>query len=168
MKEIEVKTTVDQVTVYVDRARISRKGSVSPDPGGYQLAVPDLPLTLDPDSVRVKAAGTARAKILGVDVNKTFFKDVPPGKAKELTDQIQQLEDEDRALADNLQSVSGQIKHIDGLADSTKTYAVSLAKGKATIESHSSIIDFLLEKRMSAQEEFLCPLQNSRPIASIN
>ncbi|MGD2090853.1 MAG: mucoidy inhibitor MuiA family protein [Candidatus Aminicenantes bacterium] len=153
MKEIEVKTAVDQVTVYVDRARISRKGNVSPDPGSHQLAVPDLPLTLDPDSVRVKAAGTARAKILGVDVKKTFFKDVPPGKAKELTDQIQQLEDEDRVLADNVQSVSGQIKHLDGLADSTKTFAVSLAKGKATTESHSSIIDFLLEKRMSAQEK---------------
>lgn len=153
MNEIEVKTAVDQVTVYVDRARISRKGSVSPEPGSHQLAVPDLPLTLEPDSVRVKAAGTARAKILGVDVKKTFFKDVPPGKAKELTDQIQQLEDEDRVLADNVQSVSGQIKHLDGLADSTKTFAVSLAKGKATIESHSSIIDFLLEKRMSAQEK---------------
>jgi uncharacterized protein (TIGR02231 family) len=63
------------------------------------------------------------------------------------------LEDEDRVLADNLQSISGQIKHIDGLADSTKTFAVSLAKGKATTESHSSIIDFLLEKRMSAQEK---------------
>jgi len=153
MNEIEVKTAVDQVTVYVNRARISRKGGVSPDPGSHQLTVPDLPLTLDPDSVRVKAAGTARAKILGVDVKKTFFKDVPPGKAKELTDQIRQLEDEDRVLADNVQSVSGQIKHIDGLTDSTKTYAVSLAKGKATIESHSSIIDFLLEKRMSAQEK---------------
>jgi uncharacterized protein (TIGR02231 family) len=153
MNEIEVKTAVDQVTVYVDRARISRKGSVSPDAGSQQLTIPDLPLALDPDSVRVKAAGTARAKILGVDVKKTFFKDVPPGRARELTDQIQQLEDEDRVLADNVQSISGQIKHIDGLADSTKTYAVSLAKGKATIESHSSIIDFFTEKRISAQEK---------------
>jgi hypothetical protein len=174
MNEIEVKTTVDQVTVYVDRARISRKGSVSPDPGNHQLAVPDLPLTLDPDSVRVKAAGTARAKILGVGVKKTFFKDVPPGKAKELTDQIQQLEDEDRVLADNVQSISGQIKHIDGMADSTKTFAVSLAKGKATGEDWHDIKLVLSTVPPTSgtgvpelDPWYIAPMRISRPMANV-
>jgi uncharacterized protein (TIGR02231 family) len=153
MKEVEIKTGVEEVTVYVDRTRITRKGSVTPNPGSLRLLVPELPLSLDPDSVRIKAVGTARVKILGVDVKKTYFTNVPPGKARELTDQIQELEDKDRVLADNVQSITGQIKHVDGLTESTKTYAVSLAKGKATIESHSTIIDFLTEKRMLAQEK---------------
>ena len=149
MKEIE--TTVGEVTVYVDRARISRKGSVSLDVGNHFLAITGLPISLSPDSVRAKAAGTARARILGVDLSRAFFKDVPPGKVKELSEQIRQLEDEDRVLVDNTESLSSQIKHIDGVADAARTYAVSLAKGIATTESHSKLIDFLTEKRMTAQ-----------------
>ncbi|MCK4762142.1 MAG: mucoidy inhibitor MuiA family protein [Candidatus Aminicenantes bacterium] len=151
MKDIE--TIVNQVTVYVDRVRISRSGSVSLETGEQQVAVINLPLNLDPDSVRAKAAGTARAKIMGVDVQKTFFKDVPPGKVRELSDQVQQLEDEDRALADNVESLTAQVKHIDGLSDATKTYAVSLAKGNSTPESHAAVIDFMVEKRLAAQEK---------------
>lgn len=149
MKEIE--TTVSEAIVYVDRARICRKGKVSLEKGNFSLTIAGLPRTLSPDSVRAKAAGTARARILGVDLRRTFFKDIPPGKAKELSDQIQQLEDEDRVLADTTESLAGQIKHIDGVADATKTYAVSLAKGITTAEAHASLIDSLTKKRMAAQ-----------------
>ncbi|MCK5056960.1 MAG: mucoidy inhibitor MuiA family protein [Candidatus Aminicenantes bacterium] len=147
----EIETTVKEVTVYVDRARICRKGCVSLAVGSHYLTITGLPVTLLPDSVRAKAVGTARARILGVDLRRVFFKDVPPGKAKELTDLIRQLEDKEQVLVDNSESLNGQVKHIDGVADSAKTYAVSLAKGSATPESHGKIIDFLTEKRMAAQ-----------------
>jgi uncharacterized protein (TIGR02231 family) len=147
----KINTGVREVTVYVDRARICRKGNVSLDTGNHLLTVTGLPINLSPDSVRAKAAGTAGARILGVDLERVFFKDVPPGKAKELTGKIRQLEDEDLTQADNAESLNGQIKHIDGVGDAARTYAVSLAKGIASTESHSKLIDFLTEKRMAAQ-----------------
>lgn len=147
----ELKSGVTEVSVYVDRARITRMCSVSTEEGSQELTLVDLPLNLTPDSVRVKASGTARARILGVDLKRTFFKDVPPGKAKELTDQIQQLEDRDRVLKDSCESLEAQVRHIDGLFNATRTYAVGLAKGNTSPESHASVIDFLTEKRLAAQ-----------------
>lgn len=147
----ELKSIVSQATVYINRARLTRACSTSVETGSQKLVLIDLPLMLDPDSLRVKASGTARTKILGVDIKHTFFKDVPPGKTRDLTDQIRNLEDEDRVLQDNNQSIQAQIKHVDGLSGATKTYAVGLAKGNSSPESHGAIIDFLSEKRSAAQ-----------------
>lgn len=147
----ELKSNVSEVSVFVDRARITRKSSLSVETGGQELTLVDLPLNLAPDTVRVKASGTARVKIRGVDLKKTFFKDVPPGKAKELTDRIQELEDKVGVLKDACESLDAQIRHIDGLFNATKTYAVGLAKGTVSPESHGSVMDFLTEKRVTAQ-----------------
>ena len=68
-----------------------------------------------------------------------------------MNDQIEQLEDRDRALADDADCITEQLKHIDGLAGPTKTFAVGLSKGKSTIESQSAFIDFFSKKRMLAQ-----------------
>jgi uncharacterized protein (TIGR02231 family) len=147
----EINTSVRQVTVYVDGARISRGGKITLEPGSNRLEFPNLPLTMDTDSVRAKASGTARAKILSVDVKKTFYKKAPAGKVRELKEQIEKLEDEDRALADEADSINEQIKHVDGLAGATEKFAASLAKGKTTIESQAALIDFFSLKRMEAQ-----------------
>ena len=147
----EINTTVRQVTVYVNGARITRGGKITLEPRNSRLEFPNLPLTMETDSVRARASGTARARILGVDVKKTYYQKAPPGNVRDLNEQIEQLEDEDRVLADEADSIAEHIKHIDGLAGNTKTFAVSLAKGKTTIDSQAALMDFFPAKRMEAQ-----------------
>jgi uncharacterized protein (TIGR02231 family) len=84
------------------------------------------------------------------------------------------LEDEDRVLADNVQSISGQIKHIDGMADSTKTFAVSLAKGKATGEDWHDIKLVLSTVPPTSgtgvpelDPWYIAPMRISRPMANV-
>ncbi len=161
----QLETTIRDVTVFIDRARITRAGKMDLETGCQSIEITDLPTAhLEPDSVRVQAEGTAKTRILGVDVKKRFFVDTPPGKAKELTDQLQTLLDENKTLSDTADSVITQIKHLDGLSDSTRTYAMSLAKGKTTIEAHGALIDFITTKRMAAQAQLRENLVQSRQI----
>ncbi|MCP4216445.1 MAG: mucoidy inhibitor MuiA family protein [bacterium] len=155
----ELETTVKKVTLFPDRARLTRECSISLEEGNHRLEINHLPLAIEPESVRVHARGTARARIKGVDVNKTFFKDVPPGHAQEISNRIKELEDQDRVFVDELESLEGQVKHLDGLFESTRTYARSMATGKSTIESHNTVIDFITDKRSAARAKMR---ENSR------
>ena len=66
----ELKTKIKEVTVFTNRARITRTGRLELEPGSHHIQVPDLPLNIEPESVRARAKGTARAKLLGVDVRR--------------------------------------------------------------------------------------------------
>lgn len=147
----ELLTTIQEVTVFNNRARLTRRGEVEVESGSQAIEIPNLPLTLDPASVRARARGTAQAKLLGVDVRKAYFKDVPPGRALELTEQIRRLEEEDRQHLDDLETQDKLITHFDKLTESAETFAFGLARGRTTLETHETILAFVAEKRQAAQ-----------------
>lgn len=149
----ELTTTVHAATLFSDRARIARRGQISLEPGLQQIAIPNLPLTLDPTSVRARASGLARARLLGVDVRKTYFKDTPPGRAQELAQNITALEEQDQELADRLETLEHQILHLDSLLGDTKPFAASLARGRATPEAHAAFLDFVERRRAENASE---------------
>ena len=74
---MKVQTAVTAVAVYTDRARITRTGTETLEPGSHRLVIEELPLKLDVASVRAAARGTARARLLGVDVQREFFVETP-------------------------------------------------------------------------------------------
>ncbi len=59
-------TTIAEVVVFSDRARVTRRGTIALDSGVHSLEIANLPLTLQPDSVRTAGGGTAQAALLGV------------------------------------------------------------------------------------------------------
>src|SRR5580693_5925597 len=67
--EIEAASTIDAVTVYPDAAVITRLATVDLPAGDSVLAFKDLPLALDPASLRVSGAGDNKIAIGSVDAN---------------------------------------------------------------------------------------------------
>jgi uncharacterized protein (TIGR02231 family) len=66
MSRLVVDAPIVAVTVYPDRARLTRRGRVTVPAGDQTVYVEPLPLALEDDSVRV--AGRGPATVLGVDV----------------------------------------------------------------------------------------------------
>jgi uncharacterized protein (TIGR02231 family) len=66
MSRLVVDAPIVAVTVYPDRARVTRRGRVIVPAGDQTVYVEPLPLALEDDSVRV--AGRGPATVLGVDV----------------------------------------------------------------------------------------------------
>ncbi|AYF77298.1 mucoidy inhibitor MuiA family protein [Nocardia yunnanensis] len=63
---VDLETTIAAVTVYPDRARVTRSGTTTLAAGEHHLRVSPLPLELLRDSIRV--AGRGEVTVLGVDI----------------------------------------------------------------------------------------------------
>ncbi len=88
----ELQTTIVAVSVYPDRARVTRSGTVTLEPGNHRLEVSELPLKLDAASVRASARGTARARLFGVDVRRDFYVETPAERVRELEKQTEGIQ----------------------------------------------------------------------------
>ena len=82
-------STITSVTLFTDRARITRATKATVQPGVQKVTIGDLPLAMDPASVRARGAGTARAKLLGVTTRIENFVETPAHYARELERLIQ-------------------------------------------------------------------------------
>ena len=94
-----VSSTISEVTVYQDRARVTRVGSITLPQDETVLEFGGLPASLDEDSVEVSAKSSAHVTIQGIDVRQEFLAENANPQAELLRRQLQQLEDQKRSLA---------------------------------------------------------------------
>lgn len=139
----ELSTTLTGVTVYPDRARLVRKGNVSLEPGLHSLEILDLPLQLNPDSARAAARGSARARLLSVQVNTVFYSETPAVSTRELESQVEALQDAQRALDAQADLLQKQRTNLDALAAKSDVYATALAAGEMTVQDQLTLLDGL-------------------------
>jgi uncharacterized protein (TIGR02231 family) len=144
--DIHIESQVTAVTVYPDRARITFSGKCPLEPGLHELVVAELPLTLEVDSLRAVGGGSARVRLLSVDVSLRHYKQTPAGATRELEQQIEQVEDELRLLQDQQAGLEAQGRHLDGLRQATVQYARGLARGQTTVEDQARLARFLQEQ----------------------
>src|SRR5713101_2508376 len=98
---VAIQSQLVEVSVFLDRARVTRRGALTLPVGVQQVEFAELPMTLVPDSGR----GTANATLLGVNTRRTYFSETPSGNARDLEQQLEQSQDQDKALADQAASV---------------------------------------------------------------
>lgn len=98
MSELVVDAPIVAVTVYPDRARITRRGPVTVPAGEQVVYVEPLPLLLESDSVRVTGRGSAT--VLGVDVLTRHHPQAPDESVAALERQRHEAQDAIAALAD--------------------------------------------------------------------
>lgn len=144
--EVKVEGRITAVTVYPDRARISCNGEIALETGIQQLIFDDLPLVLEPDSMRAGGAGNARVRLLGVDVRHRHYEETPAEQVRQLEQEIEALTDELRILEDDKAGWLAQAKYLDGLRQATAEFARGLSRGKSTIEDQQQLTQFLQEQ----------------------
>lgn len=150
---MQMQTKIIEVTVYPDRARVVRRGAVTLEPGTHEIEIAELPLTLDPSSVRASGKSTSAARLLGVDVRKTFYQDTPVAQVKALEDQIQAIEDQDKALADKSETLTVQGQFVRSVADKAgEQFARGVAFARTDIDRGSALMTFVAQELERAQE----------------
>ncbi len=79
-----IEAAISAVTVYTDRALVVRKNTISLTGEETEIILPQLPVTLLPDSVRVTGKGTSAVSILGVRVKSIFTSETSIASVAEL------------------------------------------------------------------------------------
>jgi uncharacterized protein (TIGR02231 family) len=151
----EVEAPIVAVTVYTDRAQITRRGRIALQEAGVQeLIVGGLPAGLDPNSLRAAGRGSIPVTIIGVESKERHLTETPYQGARELQEQLQALQDEDKALEHKDETLSKRLDVIQMLADnSARRYASTLAAGDTPLEAAGQMLDFVSEQMAQAQAE---------------
>jgi uncharacterized protein (TIGR02231 family) len=139
----QLETHISAVIVYPDRARLARTGRLALEPGLHALEIADLPLQLNADSVRAAAHGTARARLLGVQVNRAFYTDAPAEHVRELEAEVEGLQDTLRGLDAQADLLGKQRLSLEALEGRSKIFAIALASGEMGVETHLALLDSL-------------------------
>jgi len=140
---VELKTRLSAATVYPDRARLQRGGRLGVEAGLQRLEIAGLPRQMDPDSARVAARGTARARLLGLQVQKSFYSETPAEAVRQLEVQLEAAQDEMTALEASVRLVEESRARLDALAGHTEIYATALAAGEQSLEAQLALFDGL-------------------------
>ncbi len=91
LKKITATASISAVTVYADRAQVTRTASLKLKPGSYLVVFEGLPTLVQDDSVRVEGKGSA-ATIVGLEIKRAFLEQSGEKRVMELDEEIQTLE----------------------------------------------------------------------------
>ncbi|MBN1955682.1 MAG: mucoidy inhibitor MuiA family protein [Anaerolineae bacterium] len=155
MTDTELTTAITAVAVYSDRARVTRSGTLALEPGSYRLAIAELPLALDPASVRAAARGTAPARLSGIDVQRAFYAETPAERVRELEQQIEALEDKMKLLDSRVEQLKEERKIVRELGGATDVYARGLAFGKTSVDDQVRLLDSLRQRAEEIERALL-------------
>jgi uncharacterized protein (TIGR02231 family) len=149
----DIEAPIVAVTVYPDRARVTRRGTVALTPGEHTLTLGSLPTTLQDDSVRAGGKG-AGVKILGVEVASQYVTSAPESALAETQQRLQDLQDADRVLADSEAAVAARLDFLTNLRDtSSVSVAKAIAYGKTTLDNVASLGNYLIAELKAAHAE---------------
>ncbi len=108
------------VTVFRDGARVQRTGTVSLPPGSQTVVISDLPVGVDPASVRVAARGQDLA-LLDVEVHRHYRTDPLREETARLRSEVDRCRDEVQALDDEETSEQARLDFVGHLSEAAAT-----------------------------------------------
>ncbi|NJD38759.1 MAG: mucoidy inhibitor MuiA family protein [Geobacter sp.] len=151
---IPVTSTLTGVTVFQDRAQITRTVVVTLKPGSQVVAIEGLPVLLQEDSVRVEAKGSARVTIGGIEVKRSFLAQSSDKRVAEIDAEIRQLERKLGGLDARKAGLAAQ----KGFVDSIKVawgdrISHQLAAGKPTAAELHEAMGFVGSNTTRVEEQ---------------
>ncbi|MGY6272264.1 mucoidy inhibitor MuiA family protein [Achromobacter denitrificans] len=101
-------STIGAVTVYQDRAVVTRAASSELPAGEHELVLEKLPASLQENSLQVSARSTGQASLLDVKVRDAYQADTPNERARQLEERLHRLEGQQAALDDEAAVLDNQ------------------------------------------------------------
>ncbi len=139
-----IDTQITAVTVYTDRALVTRQGTIELIGTERELILTNLPPTLDPESVRVSGRGSVAVKLQGVTTDRQYTVEPVVDRIAELTAEIDRLEADKRHLQYQINTIALQSSFIYGLREKTETtFSRSLASQQIGLEDTQNLLTFI-------------------------
>lgn len=146
MSRIESESAITGVTVYTDRAFVTRSAMVELGPDVTEIIIKGLPAALDEYSFRAGGRGSAKVKISGIELQREF-RGVPlDSELRGLREAITASRDRLVTLGNEKNLLTDRIKFFKETAsaghdDLSKT----IARKRITVEEGGAIMDFYFD-----------------------
>ncbi|MEH2200358.1 mucoidy inhibitor MuiA family protein [Nostoc sp.] len=139
-----VPSEIVAVTVYADRALVTRRGVVDLTGIEQELVITSVPETLETESVRVSGTGTVAVRLIGVSSDRIYTTEPVVERVAHLARHIEQLEAEKRHLQAQVDALALQSSFIAGLREKTEEpFAQSLSRKNLSLSETLDFLNFL-------------------------
>lgn len=130
-KPTSIKTQIDNVTVFPDRALVQRY-SVKTElvAGQNQLVVAQLPATLLPDTLRAQGVSDTQVSITSVELVRIPMRELTSAQEQRLSEELTALTDQKRTFEDQIKSLHTRLNFISAIGnDLPNTINQDIARG---------------------------------------
>jgi uncharacterized protein (TIGR02231 family) len=144
-----LETKITSVTVFPDRARVTRAGALTLDAGVQTVSIANLPRALDKSSVR--ATGKGAARLTGIQTTLEHYAQAAPGAAKDAEDKVQTLRDQDRILVDEEDAWKQRLEVVKQIgAQGGENFSRGLSRNKLSLDGLTGVLDYLSQSHEAA------------------
>ena len=150
----ELAAPIVAVTVYADRALVTRQGSIHLAPGEHELYVNDLPSFIR-ESLRAAGTGPQGTRILSVDVTTKFHSRPPETALQALQNEIDVLQEQQRLLDARWQALQDRRKWLSALGEQSKDFARGLSQKTMRPQDCADFFTFMSQQALQDAEEAL-------------
>jgi uncharacterized protein (TIGR02231 family) len=112
---VSALSRISAVTVYADRAQVTRSCQLSLKAGTNLVSFDALPLTMAEDSIRAEGTGTGRARIAGMTVKTVFLERLQEKRIHDLEQEIQTLNRKIESIEARRKALAAQRAFIDSI-----------------------------------------------------
>jgi uncharacterized protein (TIGR02231 family) len=142
--EIELTTAITGVTVFPDRALVTRQGEARIEaPGSHTLRIGGLPAGVRRGSLRATGRGPAGTRILGVEQAAEYHPAAPEEALQRMRDELTRLEHDLALLGERQKTLEVRRGWLHDLGEqSARSLAWGLARGTAKPEDAGTFFDY--------------------------
>jgi uncharacterized protein (TIGR02231 family) len=148
---IDLEAPIKEVTVYSDRALVTRRGGIQLEAGEHELRVNNLPQFLR-DSLRAAGRGTKGIHILNVDVSTAFLSRPPEAELVSLQDELERLVQKQQLLGARRDALNDRRQWLRALGEQSRDFAKGLAQGQMKPQDCADFFSFAANQALQDAE----------------
>ena len=144
---MEISTQIGTVTVYPDRALVTRTGKAELTGGAEELIVAGLPSQLDTASLRASGRGEVAVAIIGVEARQRTLTQPGNATARGVKAEYEAAQDAASALTATMARLDGRAVTIQELAlKAAQRLAYTLAQGTTRTANATHLLDYVADQ----------------------
>ena len=148
---IDLDAPIKEVTVYADRALVTRQGSINLEAGEHELRVNNLPQLLR-DSLRAAGQGPQGTRILNVDIATAYYSRPPESELETLQHELELLQQNKQLLEARQGALNDRRKWLRALGEQSRDFAKGLAQGQMKPQDCADFFRFTAEQALQDAE----------------
>ena len=148
---VDLAAPIKEVTVYADRALVTRSGSISLEAGEHELRINDIPQFLH-DSLRAAGQGPLGTRILNVDITTAFHSRPPESELQILQHELEQLRQNKQLLEARQGALNDRRQWLRALGEQSRDFARGLAQGQMKPQDCADFFRFTAEQALQDAE----------------
>lgn len=154
MKTQDLPTHIAAVTVFTDRALVTRRAALTLEAGAQELLIAGLPARLDVESLRASGRGEVGAKIIAVEARERTLPQTSRALARETQLELDQIQDQGRALGEQDAVWLSRLETLRQLGEKAASrFAASLASGQIEVEKLTELLDYIAAQKTQINAE---------------